>query len=247
MRLIRFEENLGSAQAGQRGISHASGDWVARMDADDLCAPRRIEIQLRIAMKMGPSRIIGSGALLFGEARGFRPKRVTHPQLFSQLAFTSPLIHSSLFSARDSFLRVPYGGSRFAEDHDFLERSTRMGAKLFCVPLPLIRYRVRKDSKGRNGASTDQKREMTGILSRFLSDLAVEASPAELEIYFALAMRDARELPKGCGVTMVKDFSSRLIAANSETRAFPVAYFHQVVRARSSAVISELKKLGGKN
>ncbi|CAN0522543.1 unnamed protein product, partial [Scytosiphon promiscuus] len=42
VRIIRHEQTLGLAESLNEGLRDARGDLVARMDADDVCMPRRI-------------------------------------------------------------------------------------------------------------------------------------------------------------------------------------------------------------
>ena len=44
IRLVR-QENCGLARSLNRGIKEATGEFIARMDADDVSAPRRLELQ----------------------------------------------------------------------------------------------------------------------------------------------------------------------------------------------------------
>src|SRR3954470_5796718 len=44
--VFRNEENLGLAATLNRGIDMAKGEYVARMDADDVCVPDRLQRQV---------------------------------------------------------------------------------------------------------------------------------------------------------------------------------------------------------
>lgn len=51
IRFIRNEQNKGQARTLNRGLELAQGEYVARLDQDDVCLPRRLEVQLLYMVK----------------------------------------------------------------------------------------------------------------------------------------------------------------------------------------------------
>lgn len=51
--LIRQPSNMGAARARNRGLQEAKGRYIAYLDADDLWAPRKLELQLGIMEEQG--------------------------------------------------------------------------------------------------------------------------------------------------------------------------------------------------
>ncbi len=63
LRVIRNEEQLGLAGSLNRGLDETRGTYVARLDADDVAMPRRLERQLariRMSPRVG---VVGSAVL----------------------------------------------------------------------------------------------------------------------------------------------------------------------------------------
>ena len=54
IKLVAIEENAGLGKALRTGVEHCSYDLVARMDADDISAPCRCELQL-LAFESDPN------------------------------------------------------------------------------------------------------------------------------------------------------------------------------------------------
>jgi len=54
------QENRGVTATGNRGFEETRGDWVARLDADDLFLPEKIERQLAFVKRHPDLRIVGT-------------------------------------------------------------------------------------------------------------------------------------------------------------------------------------------
>lgn len=48
IRLVLNDANMGQAASLNKGLNLASGDYIARLDQDDVCLPRRLEEQVRL-------------------------------------------------------------------------------------------------------------------------------------------------------------------------------------------------------
>src|SRR4051794_3679367 len=73
IRVDRFESNRGLIRAGNRAVELARAPLVARMDADDISAPERLERQLEV-MARNPDAVV-VGAMSDGIDRHGRPVR----------------------------------------------------------------------------------------------------------------------------------------------------------------------------
>jgi GT2 family glycosyltransferase len=141
----------GIAGALNRGLARCDAEVVARMDADDVAHPRRLELQLE-ALAAGPSlAAVGSRVRLFprravagGMARyaAWLNGLVTPGLVHRDLLVESPLVHPAAMVRRATLEAV--GGWRdgdFPEDYDLWLRLAAAGHELSNVPAVLLSWR----------------------------------------------------------------------------------------------------------
>ena len=63
LRVLRNEERHGLAASLNRGLDEARGRYVARLDADDVAFPRRLERQLQRMVSGSSIAVLGSAVL----------------------------------------------------------------------------------------------------------------------------------------------------------------------------------------
>ena len=153
IRLIRGEHNEGLATRLNQGIEAARGVCIARMDADDVAYPERLERQHRFMAEHPEVDLLGSRAIVFGssgEAVGLLPFLSTHEGLCARPWNGIPLAHPTWFGRTAWFRRFRYAIPEFvrAEDQELLLRAS--ASSLYaCLPEVLLGYRRTKPSARR--------------------------------------------------------------------------------------------------
>jgi glycosyltransferase involved in cell wall biosynthesis len=137
----------GLVHALNLGLSEARGPLIARMDADDECHPRRLELSLS-ALKPDLAGV-GTQVEIFRDERPVSPNlaaygawlnALTSPELVFRDRFVeSPLCHGSVVLRRDAFDGWREGD--FPEDWELWLRLLESGQRLSCVPQVLYRWR----------------------------------------------------------------------------------------------------------
>ena len=104
IRVIRHSENRGLAATLNTCIAQAKGKYIARMDADDISRPQRLEKQVRFLEKHIQYAFVGTNADLI-DRNGVWGVRVM-PERPSRRDFLpfSPFIHPSVMVRREVYL-----------------------------------------------------------------------------------------------------------------------------------------------
>ena len=159
--IVVRKPNTGLGDSLNQGIARARGEWIARLDADDVCEPDRLARQLEAARRDGAVVFVGSGLKLIDEhGRVFATHRypTSHRRLVSHLRHVMKFPpHSSALVRTEALRRA--GGYRTrirrAQDWDLWLRLSALG-KLTCVDAPLVRVRKHSEQVSHEDAGRRQ-------------------------------------------------------------------------------------------
>jgi glycosyltransferase involved in cell wall biosynthesis len=185
IRLIS-RENRNLATTLNESIDIAHGEWVARMDQDDIALPQRFERQLRWLEKTGAD-ITGSWAKHFGSwDRRICRRYQSDDAIKMDMLFKSPFVHPTVMM-RTKLVKQERYDKRFegAEDYDLWVRAAQAGWKMSNVPEVLLLYRMHA-SQITTQSSNRQKNLGEEIRRRywtFVTDLMRLRPEGALEIF----------------------------------------------------------------
>jgi len=131
IRLIRNEKNAGLARCLNRGIAASQGQYIARMDADDISYPDRFQLQVAYLNKHPDIAVVGGNADFVDETGNYINKSnmpITPGEIKRVIARKCPLIHPSIMCRREFLIAM--GGYddklRRAQDYDLWFRGSAM-------------------------------------------------------------------------------------------------------------------------
>ncbi|MGI2027307.1 glycosyltransferase family 2 protein [Endozoicomonas acroporae] len=176
------QENQGIVAALNTGIEHAQGDYVARMDADDICYPDRFAKQLQF-MERHSLDLCGSAIEFIGRGTGKRMYPETHDELFINLmTYGKTLAHPTVLAKSEVFKKFHYSSDyKDAEDLAlWLDIAFNSDFKMGNYQEALLKYRVHeqqvsKEKKASQLDSTDR------AISDFISQQYNEITCDELQ------------------------------------------------------------------
>lgn len=150
IRLLVGKENRGLAWGLNQCILAARGEYLARMDADDISLSRRLQVQYDFLESHREYDFVGCAAFLL-DKKGIWGKRILpqFPGTKDYLSF-SPFIHPSVMFRRKVFekhgLYNTHPEFLRCEDYELFFRFHQAGVKGCNLPEPLFFYREDKDS-----------------------------------------------------------------------------------------------------
>ena len=153
----------GLVDALNNGLERCRGTWIARMDADDISLPERIEKQFRLAVSMDSHTVVSCRVHSFPDSdvtRGYRLyeswlNNLTEPEeIEKNLFIESPVPHPSAFYHRRSILAEGgYTERELPEDYELWLRLWSRGFRFARVPEILLHWRDRADRLSRTSSA----------------------------------------------------------------------------------------------
>jgi glycosyltransferase involved in cell wall biosynthesis len=150
IRLFKNEKQSGLVYSLNFGISQARGQYIARMDADDISLPERISSQMAILQNDKRIVAVGGWITLVDEndevIEQWEYPESTKMIMWNQF-FNSGFAHPSTLFLASAFKKA--GGyltdHKYAEDFDLWSRLGEVG-ELYNIQKPLLLYRVHTSS-----------------------------------------------------------------------------------------------------
>ncbi len=148
-------QGTGILGALNKGIKLSKGDFIARMDADDICLPERFKKQIKY-MKEGDLDICGGDFIIINNNKtSIKHVKVpkTKSEIILTMGFNVPFAHPTVMM-RKEFLsknKLLFGlnGKKYAEDLDMWIVMLSKGAIFGNLNEEVLKYRMLKTSLSR--------------------------------------------------------------------------------------------------
>ncbi len=185
IRFVQNEKNIGVAATLNRGLDLAQGEYIARMDADDISLPSRLKKQVHFMGKNPEVGISGTWIRLFGDQPRVVARRpVGAPVVKAFLLFDNALYHPTVIMRNDMIEKYNLRyDSHFNRTEDYELWCRCRGIFLLDnLPEQLVMMRIHKKSV--SGKFEENIRHQTEkILRRELQTLDVSPSREELSFH----------------------------------------------------------------
>jgi glycosyltransferase involved in cell wall biosynthesis len=144
IKLFDYEKNSGYVRHLNYGIKFSNGEFIARMDADDICYPERFEKQINYLNEHNECDICGSWFKTIGLYEKEIKYPVTHEEIQLELLSGCPMGHPTVI-LRKKFIaknHLKYDENYCpSEDYELWSRMSFM-TRMYNFPEILLNYRI---------------------------------------------------------------------------------------------------------
>jgi len=182
IQLIEKEKNSGYTNSLNYGLSIAKGEYIARMDGDDISLPERFKKQVDF-LEINPDIVVCGTLISIIGQNYLRPRPEYHDEIKVNLLFGNCIAHPSVMFRSSIFqsFNLSYDISREpAEDFALWVKLSNYGG-LHNLQECLLQYRVHENQVS-NSRSTKQRRIADEIRIDFLKTLNIELSELDKEL-----------------------------------------------------------------
>ncbi len=186
-RIVRNPVNLGIATTLNKGMSMCDGEFVARMDADDVCLPQRFERQVDV-LRSNPRCVMTCTGRVAIDESGETIDSYYDPPAGSGMSrwkiLTGNYITHPSVMMRRSLLPNPLYESRYdsAEDYAAWLRLSMLG-DIHVLPEKLVKYRFHGKSVSQSRRNLQVERACAALASHLDEHFGVRFSDSSLRIW----------------------------------------------------------------
>lgn len=236
---LKFVESksLNLASVLNDGLEAADGEYVARMDSDDLMSPDRLLVQLDYAKSNPNISVIGSSVRVINE-QNVRLGTVKFPlsnfKIQQQLKFGNVFSHPTVLVKKEAIHAVGGYSNKFphAEDYDLWLRLSEAGHLFANLNEELVFYRIHENQIS-NLRNEQQKISTRLLIYRELSKQKL----ANFEVYFQEGNLMTEELAKKISRETIKQlFAASDVSYLSRVRNLHALAIADLAIIRSSSI-----------
>ena len=213
LRVYHFTQNQGEPTAGKLAkdiLNYMNVEYVARMDADDICLPNRFEKQIQYLDNHPEIDVLGSNAVLFNHEQTDKSPVISDLPLLDKdikahLSLArGHMINPSVMWRHSSIkeLGLNYAQTATAPDFHMWIQCALNGKTFANLPEPLLFYRVHSEQESQKRAKLSEavqysmelwihhlfpelQSQEVSLLSRILHEKSIRLTTEEFEIAFS--------------------------------------------------------------
>lgn len=229
IRFYQNEHNMGVAATLNRGLDLATGEYIARMDSDDISLPERFEKQVTYLDAHPEIAVLATDVQTFGAKNFYSPTSKKNEELRVDLIFNCCLCHPTVMMRgslvqQEQFFYDPAFNKM--EDYELWVRISEQH-QLACLDQILFKYRVHPQQVTQN-SSTEISEQYRSLKLRILAPLGITDANNGFEAFnrYCFGNRALTALEKD----QLADFLLEVLQANQKLHVYDENLLKQSIR-----------------
>ena len=225
IRFERYNNHRGTVHVLNSGIRLSRGEYIARMDCDDISLPHRLANQVRFMDTHPDTGVSGCAMRLIkkGRLKNIRYQPESDQELKIALLFKTCFFHPTVIMRRSLAARFLYPENLiYTQDYNFW---TRLARETCFANLreTLVYFREHPGQVSSKRAAT-QKTNARSIRASYFQALFEETTAEDLEIHHHIA-------ENSCGIDLekAKEWLEHLIELNARSQIFQSGIFLKAI------------------
>ena len=182
IRIMQNEKNVGLAENLNRGLSHITTEYVARMDGDDIAEPFWLEKEVAVLDNNPDIGICSGGFERFGTVKSLVRFPERHEDCMANMLFECSVIVPTFRMSLYRDLGLRYSTDAFpAEDYRFWAECLRV-TKIYNIQATLFRYRMHP-TQICTARREEQQRKVAQVRRYMLEWLSSDFTEGEKQYY----------------------------------------------------------------
>lgn len=226
IKIIHNEVNLGLPASLNKGLDICRGEYIARMDTDDVCYLNRLEEQVKFMDTNSDIDVAGTWVNLTGDKTGIWKTPISHDEIKCKLIFSNAIAHPSVIIRASEFKKHNFRYDeklRRIQDYDLWVRASQK-LKLANIPKELLYYRIDDGAKS-DSVIESAKQTMYHIRTFQLSSLNIQLTENENKHIHYISMGVLEKVD--CEL-LAKVFT-RIIKANSSNEVYSSSHLLKII------------------
>lgn len=238
IKIIKHNKNMGLPYSLNEAIELAKGEYIARMDSDDIALSTRFEKQVEFLEKHLNIGVCSSFAKQFDEGKEYMYNvwKKTE-ELQCQLFFTNILVHPAVMFRKQFLIdnNLRYSTDYiYSQDFEFWTRISKKG-NIAIIPEILLMYRVNKNQI--STAKKEKQREIyESVLQRNLEELEIGKENIKY-------IRMLNGIEKNIDYEGLKKFIENVLKQNSKIKVYDENYLKNVLYNKYNNLCLKSKKI----
>ncbi len=199
---IKNEKNMGVAATLNRGLDIAKGEYIARMDADDISLPKRFEKQIGFMEKHKNVAVCGTWVEFFGAANSVFKNPISKEETKVSLLFNSCIAHPTAMIRTNIAQCYKYDSEyEGLEDYELWYRIS-LEYDITNIPDVLLKYRIHKEQVTQNYTECFFAK-VYNFKKRILHNLDIVFNSDELKAYIEYSLGMEKDKTESGALTSI--------------------------------------------